>query len=71
MNVCMLFFGLFGYDGLDEIIDIVIIGIGFVGFGMVICLKQMGVIDFVVFEKVVLVGGMWCDNYYFGCVCDV
>lgn len=53
------------------LIDVVIIGMGFVGLGMVIQFKQNGIDNFFVFEKVGFVGGMWCDNYYFGCVCDV
>lgn len=54
-----------------EYYKVVIVGFGFVGLGMVIKLKQKGDDDFIVFEKEFGIGGIWCVNYYFGCVCDV
>ena len=38
---------------------------------MAIRLKQAGVEDFVVFERAQDVGGVWRDNSYPGCACDV
>lgn len=48
-----------------------IIGSGFGGIGMAIRLKQSGIDDFVVLEKLSDVGGVWRDNTYPGCACDV
>ena len=50
---------------------IVIVGSGFSGLGMAIRLKQEGIEDFVVLERAQEVGGVWRDNAYPGCACDV
>ncbi len=50
---------------------IVIIGTGFAGVGMAIRLRQAGIDDFVVLERAETVGGVWRDNVYPGCQCDV
>ena len=50
---------------------IVIVGGGFSGIGMAICLKQRGVEDFVVLERAGDVGGAWHQNSYPGCTCDI
>ena len=50
---------------------IVIIGTGFAGVGMAIKLRQAGIDDFVVLERAETVGGVWRDNVYPGCQCDV
>ncbi|RQT72141.1 flavin-containing monooxygenase [Burkholderia cepacia] len=71
MNARTLPFGPPGHDGLDETIDIAIIGTGFAGLGMAIRLRQTGVTDFVLLEKAASVGGTWRDNHYPGCACDV
>ena len=68
MNARTLPFGPPGHDGLDETIDIAIIGTGFAGLGMAIRLRQTGVTDFVVLEKAASVGGTWRDNHYPVCV---
>ena len=47
-----------------------IIGTGFSGLGMGIALQQQGV-DFLILEKAADVGGVWRDNSYPGCTCDV
>jgi cation diffusion facilitator CzcD-associated flavoprotein CzcO len=51
--------------------QIAIIGSGFGGIGMAIRLKQEGIEDFVIFERAADVGGVWRDNTYPGCACDV
>ena len=66
MNARTLPFGPPGHDGMDETIDIAIIGTGFAGLGMAIRLRQTGVTDFVVLEKAASVGGTWRDNHYPG-----
>ncbi|WP_179402052.1 flavin-containing monooxygenase [Burkholderia guangdongensis] len=71
MNARTLPLDPFGQHGIDESIDIAIIGTGFAGLGMAIRLKQSGVTDFVVLEKAASVGGTWRDNHYPGCACDV
>ena len=52
-------------------IPIVIIGSGFAGLGMAIRLRQAGIEDFAIFERANDVGGVWRDNTYPGCACDV
>jgi cation diffusion facilitator CzcD-associated flavoprotein CzcO len=51
--------------------QIAIIGSGFGGIGTAIRLKQEGIEDFVIFERADDVGGVWRDNTYPGCACDV
>ena len=53
------------------IVQIAIIGSGFGGLGTAIRLKQQGVEDFIIFERADDVGGVWRDNNYPGCACDV
>jgi cation diffusion facilitator CzcD-associated flavoprotein CzcO len=50
---------------------VAVIGSGFGGLGTAIRLRQEGVEDFVVFERADEVGGVWRDNTYPGCACDV
>lgn len=50
---------------------IVIIGAGFGGLGMGVALKNANEHDFVILEKYSNVGGVWRDNTYPGCTCDV
>ncbi len=52
-------------------IRIAIVGSGFAGLGMAIRLKQEGIEDFLVFERAASLGGVWRDNTYPGCACDV
>lgn len=50
---------------------IAIIGSGFGGLGTAIRLKQQGMEDFIILERAGDVGGVWRDNNYPGCACDV
>lgn len=50
---------------------IVIVGAGFSGIGAAIKLLDAGERDFVVLEAADEVGGVWRDNVYPGCGCDV
>lgn len=50
---------------------IVIIGAGFAGLGLAVRLLQQGESDFLIFERAGDVGGVWRDNLYPGCACDV
>jgi len=52
-------------------VRIAIIGGGFAGIGMAITLLRRGETDFLVFERSREVGGVWRDNSYPGCACDV
>jgi len=52
-------------------VGIAIIGSGFGGLGTAIRLKQQGITDFVILERAGEVGGVWRDNSYPGCACDV
>ncbi|HLT39841.1 MAG TPA: NAD(P)/FAD-dependent oxidoreductase, partial [Enhygromyxa sp.] len=50
---------------------VVIVGAGFSGIGAAIKLLDSGERDFVVLEAADEVGGVWRDNTYPGCGCDV
>lgn len=50
--------------------EVIIIGAGFAGIGAAIKLRQAG-IDFVLLEKTSEVGGVWRENTYPDCACDV
>ena len=50
---------------------VAIIGAGFGGIGAAIRLKQAGFHDVVILERAGDVGGVWRDNTYPGCACDV
>lgn len=52
-------------------VRVAIVGSGFGGLGMAIRLKQTGRDDFLVFERAADVGGVWRENTYPGCACDV
>lgn len=52
-------------------VDVAIIGSGFAGLGMAIQLQRKGRENFLVLEKAGSVGGVWRDNRYPGCACDV
>jgi cation diffusion facilitator CzcD-associated flavoprotein CzcO len=55
----------------SERVRVAIVGSGFAGLGMAIRLKQSGEQDFLVLERAHEVGGVWRDNTYPGCACDV
>ncbi|RUL66354.1 NAD(P)/FAD-dependent oxidoreductase [Dyella dinghuensis] len=55
----------------DRSFKVVIVGAGFGGLAAAIRLKQKGEHDFVVLERGDDVGGVWRDNRYPGCACDV
>jgi len=50
---------------------VAIIGAGFAGICMAIKLLEAGIRDFVILEAGDGVGGVWRDNTYPGCACDV
>ncbi|UYZ23916.1 flavin-containing monooxygenase [Mesobacillus jeotgali] len=50
---------------------IIIIGSGFAGIAAAVRLKQAGENDFIILERGEDVGGVWRDNRYPGCACDV
>lgn len=52
-------------------VSVVIVGAGFGGLGMAAALKRNKIDSFVVLEKEHEVGGIWRDNTYPGCGCDV
>ena len=52
-------------------VHVAIAGSGFGGLGTAIRLKESGENDFLVFEREGRVGGVWRDNTYPGCACDV
>lgn len=50
---------------------VIIVGGGFAGLGAAIKLKEAGINDFVLLEKASEMGGVWRENTYPGCACDV
>ncbi len=52
-------------------VAIAIIGSGFAGLGIAIRLKQKGISNFVILERANDLGGVWRDNTYPNCACDV
>lgn len=52
-------------------VHVAIAGSGFSGIGTAIRLSQAGFEDYLVFERAGDVGGVWRDNTYPGCACDV
>lgn len=50
---------------------IIIVGGGFAGLGAAIKLKEAGIEDFILLEKASEMGGVWRENTYPGCACDV
>ncbi len=52
-------------------VHVAIAGSGFGGLGAAIRLAQAGFHDYLVFERSNDVGGVWRDNTYPGCACDV
>ncbi len=58
------------HDHPAQVHEVVVVGAGFAGIGAAIQLQQMGA-DYVVLEKAAEIGGVWRDNTYPGCGCDV
>lgn len=52
-------------------IDVAVVGAGFSGIAAAIALKGSGRTCFAVFEAAEVPGGVWRDNIYPGCRCDV
>lgn len=50
---------------------VAIIGAGFAGIGLGAQLKKSGFRDFVILEGGDDIGGVWRDNAYPGCACDI
>ncbi|WP_227982688.1 flavin-containing monooxygenase [Nocardia spumae] len=50
---------------------VVVVGSGFGGIGMGAALRRAGIEDFLILEESPELGGVWRDNTYPGCSCDV
>lgn len=50
---------------------VVIVGAGFAGIGAAAELRRRGITNFTILERADEVGGVWRDNTYPGCQCDV
>lgn len=50
--------------------DVIVVGAGFAGIGAAIKLREAG-FDFIVLEKAAEIGGVWRDNTYPDCACDI
>lgn len=59
------------YESVTNKAKIIIIGAGFAGLAAAIRLKEEGETDFLILERGDDVGGVWRDNHYPGCACDV
>lgn len=55
----------------SDIYNVLVIGGGFAGLGAAIKLKERGENDFILLEKASELGGVWRENTYPGCACDV
>jgi len=51
--------------------EVIILGGGFAGLGAAIKLREAGIHDFLLLEKADELGGVWRENTYPGCACDV
>ena len=51
--------------------DVIVLGGGFAGIAAAIKLREAGITDFVLLEKAGELGGVWRENTYPGCACDV
>ncbi|MDP1540507.1 MAG: NAD(P)/FAD-dependent oxidoreductase [Moraxellaceae bacterium] len=51
--------------------EVIILGGGFAGIGAAIKLREAGITDFLLMEKAEELGGVWRENTYPGCACDV
>lgn len=51
--------------------EVIVLGGGFAGLGAAIKLREAGITDFVLLEKAGELGGVWRENTYPGCACDV
>lgn len=51
--------------------EVIILGGGFAGIGAAIKLREAGITDFLLVEKADELGGVWRENTYPGCACDV
>lgn len=58
-------------DNAKKITQLLIVGTGFGGLGTAIQAKIKGFEDLVIIERADEVGGVWRDNHYPGCACDV
>ena len=56
---------------MDAEVEVVIIGSGFAGLGAGAQLAMRGEQSFVILEQADRVGGVWRENTYPGCACDV
>ncbi len=52
-------------------VTVAIVGAGFAGIGTAAALRRKGIDDFLILERAAGVGGVWRDNTYPGCRCDV
>ncbi|MGW4368065.1 flavin-containing monooxygenase [Nocardia takedensis] len=52
-------------------LQVAVVGSGFGGIGMAAALRRAGISRFTVFERADDIGGVWRDNTYPGCNCDV
>ncbi len=50
--------------------EVIVVGAGFAGIGAAIKLREAG-FDFIVLEKGAEIGGVWRDNTYPDCACDI
>lgn len=54
-----------------QVAEVVVVGAGFAGIAVGIQLREAGIHDFVILDKAQSPGGVWRDNTYPGCACDV
>jgi cation diffusion facilitator CzcD-associated flavoprotein CzcO len=55
----------------ERAVQVAVIGGGMSGIGAAVAMRRAGYEDFVVLERATEPGGVWRDNTYPGCACDV
>ncbi|SUD49568.1 4-hydroxyacetophenone monooxygenase [Nocardia otitidiscaviarum] len=55
----------------NALFDVVVVGAGFAGLTMAYRLREAGIEKFAILEEADVPGGVWRDNRYPGCTCDV
>ncbi|CAF1666459.1 unnamed protein product, partial [Adineta ricciae] len=55
----------------DDEYNVIIVGTGFSGIGTAIRLNQLGMSNYILFDRNAHAGGTWYANQYPGCACDV
>ncbi|PQA31117.1 flavin-containing monooxygenase, partial [Amnimonas aquatica] len=59
------------HEAVAHLHEVIVLGGGFAGVAAAIKLREAGISDFLLLEKAGELGGVWRENTYPGCACDV